>query len=111
MVQYSTRTRRSKTGDAYLFLDLADPSQLDPVLRNLYRNASGLAVLWPADPDHPGEKSGVYLVSRKSVRPLLAQSHRAPAADIPPPTDRRLGSVCTEGTTKRAPPEYDGRDR
>ena len=39
-------SRTSKTGGAYLFLKLTDPSQPDPVLCNLYRNASGPAVLW-----------------------------------------------------------------
>ena len=39
-------SRTSKNGDAYLFLKLADPSQPNPVLCNLYRNASGPAVLW-----------------------------------------------------------------
>jgi uncharacterized protein (DUF736 family) len=39
-------SRTSKNGGAYLFLKLTDPSQPDPVLCNLYRNASGPAVLW-----------------------------------------------------------------
>ena len=40
-------SRTSKTtGGAYLFLKLTDPSQTDPVLCNLYTNASGPAVLW-----------------------------------------------------------------
>ena len=40
-------SRTSKTtGGAYLFLKLTDPSQPDPVLCNLYKNASGPAVLW-----------------------------------------------------------------
>ena len=39
-------SRTSKTGDAYLFLKLTDPSQPGPVLCNLYRNATGSAVLW-----------------------------------------------------------------
>jgi len=39
-------SRTSKTGDAYLFLKLTNPSQPGPVLRNLYRNATGSAVLW-----------------------------------------------------------------
>ena len=39
-------SRTSKKGSAYLFLKLTDPSQPDPVVCNLYRNASGPAVLW-----------------------------------------------------------------
>ena len=39
-------SRTSKTGDAYLFLKLSDPTQQAPVLCNLYRNATGSAVLW-----------------------------------------------------------------
>jgi uncharacterized protein (DUF736 family) len=39
-------SRTSKKGGAYLFLQLYDPSQPDPVVCNLYRNASGPAVLW-----------------------------------------------------------------
>ena len=39
-------SRTSKNGGAYLFLKLTDPSQPDPVLCNLYKNASGPAVLW-----------------------------------------------------------------
>ncbi len=39
-------SRTSKKGDAYLFVKLTDPSQPDPVLCNLYTNASGPAVLW-----------------------------------------------------------------
>ena len=39
-------SRTSKNGDTYLFLKLADPSQQAPVVCNLYRNASGSAVLW-----------------------------------------------------------------
>jgi len=39
-------SRTSKNGGAYLFLKLTDPSQPDPVLCNLYRSASGPAVLW-----------------------------------------------------------------
>ena len=38
-------SRTSKSGDAYLFLKLADPSQPAPVCCNLYRNTSGPAVL------------------------------------------------------------------
>ena len=39
-------SRTSKSGGAYLFLKLTDPSQPAPVVCNLYRNASGSAVLW-----------------------------------------------------------------
>ena len=39
-------SRTSKTGDAYLFLKLSDPTQPAPVICNLYRNTSGSAVLW-----------------------------------------------------------------
>ena len=39
-------SRTSKKGSAYLFLKLTDPSQPDPVICNLYRNANGPAVLW-----------------------------------------------------------------
>ena len=39
-------SRISKSGGEYLFLKLADPSQPAPVCCNLYRNASGPAVLW-----------------------------------------------------------------
>ena len=39
-------SRTAKSGGAYLFLKLTDPSQPDPVLCNLYRKASGPAVLW-----------------------------------------------------------------
>jgi uncharacterized protein (DUF736 family) len=39
-------SRTSKAGSDYLFLQLYDPSQPDPVLCNLYRKASGPAVLW-----------------------------------------------------------------
>ena len=39
-------SRTAKSGGAYLFLKLTDPSQPDPVLCNLYKNASGPAVLW-----------------------------------------------------------------
>jgi uncharacterized protein (DUF736 family) len=39
-------SRTSKKGGAYLFLKLTDPSQPAPVVCNLYRNASGPAVLW-----------------------------------------------------------------
>ena len=39
-------SRTSKNGGAYLFLKLTDPSQPAPVVCNLYRNASGSAVLW-----------------------------------------------------------------
>ena len=39
-------SRTSKKGGAYLFLKLTDPSQPAPVVCNLYRNASGSAVLW-----------------------------------------------------------------
>ena len=38
--------RTSKSGGEYLFLKLADPSQPAPLCCNLYRNASGPAVLW-----------------------------------------------------------------
>jgi uncharacterized protein (DUF736 family) len=38
-------SRTSKTGGAYLFLKLTDPSLPTPVLCHLYRNASGPAVL------------------------------------------------------------------
>ena len=39
-------SRTSKNGGEYLFLKLADPSQPAPLCCNLYRNASGPAVLW-----------------------------------------------------------------
>jgi len=39
-------SRTSKNGGEYLFLKLTDPSQPAPVCCNLYRNASGPAVLW-----------------------------------------------------------------
>ena len=39
-------SRTSKKGGDYLFLQLYDPSLPDPVVCNLYRNASGPAVLW-----------------------------------------------------------------
>jgi uncharacterized protein (DUF736 family) len=39
-------SRTSKSGGAYLFLKLADPSQPAPLCCNLYRSASGPAVLW-----------------------------------------------------------------
>ena len=39
-------SRTSNNGGEYLFLKLADPSQPAPVCCNLYRNASGPAVLW-----------------------------------------------------------------
>ena len=39
-------SRTSKTGNAYLFLKLADPGQQAPLLCHLYRNAGGPAILW-----------------------------------------------------------------
>jgi uncharacterized protein (DUF736 family) len=39
-------SRTSKSGSEYLFLKLADPRQPAPLCCNLYRNASGPAVLW-----------------------------------------------------------------
>jgi uncharacterized protein (DUF736 family) len=39
-------SRTSKKGGDYLFLQLYDTSRPDPVWCNLYRNASGPAVLW-----------------------------------------------------------------
>jgi uncharacterized protein (DUF736 family) len=39
-------SRTSKSGGEYLFLKLTDPRQPAPVCCNLYRNASGPAVLW-----------------------------------------------------------------
>ena len=39
-------SRTSKSGGEYLFLKITDPSQPAPVCCNLYRNASGPAVLW-----------------------------------------------------------------
>jgi uncharacterized protein (DUF736 family) len=42
----AARSRTSKSGGTYLFRKLADPSQPAPRCCNLYRNASGPAVLW-----------------------------------------------------------------
>ena len=39
-------SRTSKKGSDYLFLELYDAGQPEPVVCNLYRNANGPAVLW-----------------------------------------------------------------
>lgn len=39
-------SRTSKTGAAYLFLKLIDPTGREPIVCNLFRNGSGPAILW-----------------------------------------------------------------
>jgi uncharacterized protein (DUF736 family) len=66
-------SRTSKSGGEYLFLKLSDPRQPAPVCCNLYRNASGPAVLWAAEPDGPAPRqasSKPRSVTSLSVRPV-----------------------------------------